>query len=78
MTSAKPTVDLSELESAVRANPDDAAPEYKFHELASAPRPIESPMPNGSFVERVVGGMIDHALGPAVPKAGDKASDVEP
>jgi hypothetical protein len=30
-------------------------------------RPIESPMPNGSFIERVVGGMIDHTLGPALP-----------
>jgi hypothetical protein len=44
----------------------------------SALRPIESPMPKGSFVDRVVGGMIDRALGPAVPKAGDKAFDVEP
>ena len=32
------------------------------------PRPIESPMPKGSFVEGVVGGMIDRALGPAAPK----------
>ena len=32
------------------------------------PRPIESPLPKGSFVEGVVGGMIDHALGPAAPK----------
>lgn len=31
-------------------------------------RPLTSPMPNGSFVEGVVGAMIDHVLGPAVRK----------
>jgi ParB-like chromosome segregation protein Spo0J len=31
---AKPTVDLAKFESAVRANPEDAAPEYEFHSLA--------------------------------------------
>jgi hypothetical protein len=31
------------------------------------PAKLESPMPKGSFVEGVVGGMIDNALGPAVP-----------
>jgi hypothetical protein len=30
-------------------------------------RAIESPMPKGSFVEGVIGGMIDRALGPAAP-----------
>src|SRR5262245_46213986 len=29
---------------------------------------LESPIPKGSFIEGVVGGMIDRALGPAVPK----------
>src|SRR5262245_61065354 len=32
------------------------------------PAKLESPMPKGSFIEGVVGGMIDRALGPAVPK----------
>ena len=39
------------------------------------PRPIESPMPKGSFVEGVVGRMIDNALGPALPKAKSDAGE---
>lgn len=37
------------------------------------PRPIESPVPKGSFVEGVIGGMIDRTLGPAVPAAKPEA-----
>jgi hypothetical protein len=36
--------------------------------------PIESPMPKGSFIEGVVGGMIDRALGPAVPKKREESA----
>jgi hypothetical protein len=31
-------------------------------------RELESPLPNGSLAERVVGALCDQALGPAVPK----------
>jgi hypothetical protein len=36
--------------------------------------PIESPMPKGSFIEGVVGNMIDRALGPAVPKKREESA----
>jgi hypothetical protein len=36
-------------------------------------RPLTSPMPNGSFIEGVIGGMIDHALGPALPQEAMRA-----
>jgi hypothetical protein len=39
------------------------------------PRPIASPMPKGSFLEGVVGAMIDRALGPALPKAKSDARE---
>ena len=35
--------------------------------------PLVSPVPKGSFIEGVIGGMIDHALGPAVPKKAEES-----
>jgi len=35
--------------------------------------PLVSPMPKGSFVEGVIGGMIDNALGPAVPRKAEES-----
>lgn len=39
--------------------------------------PIKSPMPNGSFIEKVIGGMCDAALGPALPAAKPKGGTGE-